>query len=149
MSYKRDGDESIFQAFQENFNKAITTEGLVLSEREVRYHDVVCWFKAEYIPVYDQGKIIGVALRVIDISEQKQKEKQIEKQNEQLWNISWIQSHLTRQPIATILGLIHILDKTSLTEDNREIIRMLEEEIGKLDAVIRDTVIRANSSNEI
>jgi signal transduction histidine kinase len=86
-----------------------------------------------------------VALRVVDITERKQKELQIEKQNEQLRQISWIQSHQTRQPIASILGLINILDRETLTDDNREIIAMLEASIDKLDDIIRSIVIRSNS----
>ncbi|MEO7992212.1 MAG: histidine kinase dimerization/phospho-acceptor domain-containing protein [Chryseolinea sp.] len=84
-------------------------------------------------------------MRVIDISERKNREKQIKKQNEQLRKILWIQSHRTRQPVASILGLIHILDKKSLTEDNQKIFQMLQVEADKLDNVIRETVIRTNS----
>jgi len=47
-----------------------------------------------------------------------------------------------------MLGLIYILDKATLTEDNLKIIKMLESEVGKLDAVISDTVVRANSVDE-
>lgn len=144
MGYKRDGEEEVFRAFHQNFSRAM--EGhRVTSEREMCYHNLILWMRSEYTPVYDEGKIIGVALRVVDITERKQKELQIEKQNEQLRQISWIQSHKTRQPIATILGLVHILDRTTLTEDNRKIIAMLEQTVTQLDTVIRDTVIRANS----
>ncbi|MBT1697679.1 PAS domain-containing protein [Fulvivirgaceae bacterium PWU4] len=145
MSYQRDGEEAVFMTFQDNFSQAIASGCPVTTEREMRYHNLTVWIRTEYTPVYDKGKVIGVALRIVDISERKKKELQIEKQNEQLRQISWIQSHKTRQPIATILGLVHILDKTSLTEDNRKIIAMLEKTVTQLDMVIRDTVIRANS----
>ncbi len=56
-----------------------------------------------------------------------------------------MQSHQTRQPVATILGLINILDKSELGEKNLEIIRLLEQTTQRLDDVIRDTVIKANS----
>jgi PAS domain S-box-containing protein len=145
MDYKREGEEAVFQAFKDNFSEAVSCGCPVTSEREMRYHNLTIWIRSEYTPVYDEGGIIGVALRIVDISERKRKELQIAKQNEQLRQISWIQSHQTRQPIATILGLVHILDKTSLTEDNRKIIGMLENTVVQLDTVIRDTVIRANS----
>lgn len=145
LSYQRDGDEAVFQAFRENFQKAIVTGGIVISEREMRFHDTSTWYRSEYTPVYDDGKIIGVALRIVDVSERKQRETKIEKQNEQLREISWSQSHQTRQPIATILGLIHILDKSSLTPDNKKIIDMLDAEVDKLDRIISEMVIRANS----
>lgn len=146
-NYQRAEDEKVFETFRENFTKATTSGNIIVSEREMKFGNKINWFRSEYTPVYNEDKMIGVALRVVDISERKNREKQIENQNEQLWKISWIQSHHTRQPIATILGLIHILDKTSLTEDNQNIIRMLEAEIDKLDFVIRDTVIRANSAS--
>jgi light-regulated signal transduction histidine kinase (bacteriophytochrome) len=87
---------------------------------------------------------VGVSLRFIDSTERKEREDQIRRQNEQLRDIAWMQSHLTRQPLATILGLVNILDKKSLTDDNKKIIGMLEETVGKLDQVIRDIVIQAN-----
>lgn len=145
MSYMRKGDEAIFESFKDNFATAIRTGNIVTSERQMHFRNVSCWFRSEYTPVYDQGKIMGVALRIADVSERKQKEQKIEQQNEQLRKISWIQSHQTRQPIATILGLIYIMDKKSLTDDNLKITEMLEAEVDKLDAVIRNTVFRANS----
>lgn len=145
MNYRREGDEVVFTNFVENFNKAIETGNIIISEYEMKFHNISCWFRSEYTPVFDQGEIMGVALRIVDITERKKKEQQIDKQNEQLRKIAWIQSHQTRQPIATMLGLIYILDKVTLTEENLKIIRMLEAEVGKLDAVISDTVSRANS----
>jgi len=47
--------------------------------------------------------------------------------------------------VATILGLINILDKKTLTDDNREIVALLEKTIVKLDEVIRETIVKANS----
>lgn len=137
--------EQNFYAFQTNFCKTVAKGVTTQSERKIRHHDVTRWIKADYTPVYDNEKIIAVALRVVDVTERRQKELQIERQNEQLRQISWIQSHKTRQPIATIQGLINILDKTTLTDDNKEIVGMLERTIDKLDAVIQDTVIKANA----
>jgi nitrogen-specific signal transduction histidine kinase len=145
MDYQRKGDEAMFLAFEKNFNKAMVTNEIVISEREMQFNDINYWFRSEYTPVHDQGQIIGVALRVIDITERKKRDQHIQNQDEQLRKISWIQSHQTRQPIATILGLINVMDKTSLTEDNLQIIKMLEGEIDKLDTVVREIVIRANS----
>lgn len=144
MDYKRPEDEDLFASLKENFSKAILTGYPVTSEYKMRFDNMVRWLRSEYTPVYDEDKIIGVSLRIVDITESKQKELQIERQNEYLRQISWMQSHLTRQPVATIKGLIHILDKKSLTEDNQRIIAMLEETVEKLDEVIGQTIVRAN-----
>ena len=144
MDFEREGDEAVFHAFKTNFRKAITEKRTISSERGVRYHGASRWLKCEYTPVYDDSSLVGVTLRVIDATERKQRDDQIKRQNEQLRNIAWMQSHVTRQPLATILGLINILDKNSLTDDNRKIVGMLEETVGKLDQVVRDMVILAN-----
>jgi PAS domain S-box-containing protein len=146
LEYKSDVDEMDLRSFEENFTKAIASSRTVVEEREIFYPNMTSsWLRSEYTPVYDRGVLIGVALRSVDITDRKHYELQIEMQTEVLQEISWIQSHQTRQPVATILGLINILEKSSLTEDNRKIVSMLEETAHKLDDVIRETVIKANS----
>jgi len=144
LNFERDGDEEVFQAFKANFQKAVLEKRMITSERGVRYHQSVRWIKSEYTPICDSSSVLGVSLRFIDVTERKQREDQIQRQNEQLRDIAWMQSHLTRQPLATILGLVNILDKKSMTDDNKKIIGMLEETVEKLDLVIRDIVIQAN-----
>lgn len=147
LTYTESGiDEMALLTFHENYNKAIATGETVVSEREIYYPSMMSsWIRSEYMPIYDRGILVGVALRIVDITERKRHEIQIEMQTEILQQISWMQSHQTRQPVATILGLINILEKSSLSEDNRKIVAMLEDTALKLDDVIRDTVIRANS----
>lgn len=137
--------EEIAHTFKENFTKVILEGGTLATDREMHYHDVKGWIRTEYTPVYDERVLIGVSLRVVDITERKERELQIEQQNEKLSEIAWIQSHETRQPLASALGLLHILDRQSLTPDNQKIIALLDETIHKLDVVIRDTVVKANS----
>jgi len=145
MGLQREGDEAVFQTFQENFAKAIATCSIVTCEREMHFQDQHHWFRFEFTPVYDHGNIVGVALRIVDVTERKKREQKIAAQNEQLQKISWEQSHLTRQPVATMLGLIHILDKTTLSEDNLRIVELMKKEVDKLDVIIHDMVMKANS----
>ncbi|HEY8936968.1 MAG TPA: histidine kinase dimerization/phospho-acceptor domain-containing protein [Cyclobacteriaceae bacterium] len=140
---KPNGDDA-YAAFKRNFELALNGTGTI-SERELQYPGFSTWVRAEYTPVYEDQKIVAVCFRIKEINDRKQFEGQIEKQNNRLKEIAWIQSHETRQPVATILGLINILDKTTLTEENKEIVSMLEKTIVKLDEVIRDTIIKANS----
>lgn len=130
--------------FKINFEKAIAGN-YVTSERRLDCPEFSLWYRAEYHPFYEGKDIVGVAITITDITDQKKHELQIERQNELLKEIAWMQSHQTRQPVATILGLINILDKSQLGEKNLEIIRLLEQTTQRLDDVIRDTVIKANS----
>jgi hypothetical protein len=78
----------------------------------------------------------------------EERTRDLARQSDLLQQISWMQSHKTRQPLATLLGLIHIIDKSSLSDGNLEIIEMLEKTAQKLDEVIRHTVIKANSIDD-
>jgi len=78
----------------------------------------------------------------------EERTRDLARQSDLLQQISWMQSHKTRQPLATLLGLIHIIDKGSLSDGNLEIIQMLEKTAQKLDEVIRHTVIKANSVDD-
>jgi|GEM_PF-2104070 len=139
------GSESeTYLIFKINFDKALAGN-YITSERRLDCPETSIWYRAEYHPFYEGKEIIGVAITITDITDQKKHELQIERQNELLKEIAWMQSHQTRQPVATILGLINILDKSELGEKNLEIIQLLEQTTQRLDDVIRDMVIKANS----
>lgn len=72
----------------------------------------------------------------------------LEHQRELLERIAWTQSHQTRQPVASILGLVSILDKTTLSSENKEIIEMLERVTTQLDNIIRETVLLTDISSQ-
>lgn len=145
LNYRREGDEPIFQAFKTNFEQAILTRKPIVSEREMHYPQMSFWVRSEYTPVYtDDDKLIGVLLNVQNISDRKQIEILNDEKQIQLRNIAWSQSHETRQPLASLLGLVSILDKESMTPENQEIIKLLEETAAKLEEVIHQNVIRAN-----
>lgn len=144
LNYRRKGDEAIFEEFKKNFERALMTRSPVVSEREMHYPEMSFWVRSEYTPVFEYDKPIGVLLHVQNISDRKEYESKVEQQAKLLDHIAWMQSHETRQPLATLLGLIHVLDKDSLTEENKKIIRMLEDTAFKLEKVIRQTVIKAN-----
>ncbi|MFN3315844.1 MAG: PAS domain S-box protein, partial [Raineya sp.] len=57
----------------------------------------------------------------IDITEKKLKEKVVEDQHKVLEDIAFIQSHEVRRPVANILGLISLLDKNNLSEEQAQI----------------------------
>ncbi len=62
--------------------------------------------------------------------------KELEKKNQALEEYAFINAHKLRSPVASILGLINLLNKTSLTEEARGIMSHLEDSTGKLDSVV-------------
>ncbi len=79
-----------------------------------------------------------------DITEQIHRFKIIENQNKAFKEISWMQSHLTRAPLARILGLMELVDGLNITD------KQLNEyhELLKLSAEQLDHIIK-NVSNKL
>ncbi len=149
LNYRREGDEEIFEAFKENFERAVTTKEPVVTEREMHYPQMSFWVRSEYTPVYDDdNKLIGVLLNVQNISDRKSYETASDQMQDQLKQIAWSQSHETRQPVATILGLINIFDKETLSEENKEILKRLKETTCKLEGIIQKNVLLANTQSQ-
>jgi light-regulated signal transduction histidine kinase (bacteriophytochrome) len=61
----------------------------------------------------------------------------IETQNEKLKEISWIQSHLVRGPLARIMGLINIINGLKDNRDMATVLEYLSLSANELDLAIR------------
>ncbi|MCZ8214911.1 MAG: PAS domain S-box protein [Cyclobacteriaceae bacterium] len=145
LNYRVEGDEEIHKSFKTNFEQAILTKRVIISELEMHYPQMSFWVRSEYAPVYtDDDQLIGVLLNVQNISDRKQFQSMNEEKQLQLRQIAWSQSHETRQPLASLMGLVSLLDKESMTQENQEIIRLLEQTASRLEKVIHQNVTRAN-----
>ena len=104
--------------------------------------------------VLDRGFLIydsaGQPVRMIgamqDITERIKYIRAIENQNKRLREISWVQSHLIRAPLASILGIINLLSDTNETDGRllNELLPLLKKSAEDLDAVIHKVVIKAH-----
>lgn len=144
MSYRIEGDDERQQKFKENFDKALQTRTRIVDEGEMNFPPLKFWIRTEFTPIFNGDKALGVLLHYHNITDRKKMQTWTEHQADILDSIAWSQSHETRQPLATLLGLINILDKESLTDENKKIISLLEQTAQKLESVIRQNVIRAN-----
>ncbi|RZK59278.1 MAG: PAS domain S-box protein [Pedobacter sp.] len=87
----------------------------------------------------------GLSVYFVDITTQQKHMQMIEKQNEQLKKISWLQSHEVRAPLSNILGLVQLLNKDGLTDtEQQEIIQLLNSAATKLDGVVKTINNQAN-----
>ena len=92
-----------------------------------------------YIVRDSSKKAIRMVGAMHNYTELKEKELRIIKQNEQMYEISQINSHVLRRPVASILGLINLLDKESIAGiHNRETLEHLLTSTKELDEVIRE-----------
>ena len=66
--------------------------------------------------------------------------EKIKKQNEQFRTIAYNQSHVIRQPLANIKGLLYFIDCTKVDEDIRSLLGLAKSEAEKLDTIIKNNV---------
>ena len=94
----------------------------------------------------DQGQAVRLISSMQDISERVRDLQEIEAQNKLLREISWMQAHDVRGPLARIMGLsslIHADARLSL-EESREYIQLIKESADELDQVVKDIIRKSN-----
>ena len=129
-----DFDARLLQSYIVHYRHAFTGEAFSTVRQQTDTNGQLTYQQLSFNPIYDQQQVIGVNCFVRDITEQQEHVKRIEKQNKQLREIAWIQSHLVRAPVASILGLVQLFNPDD--SPNAEIIPMLKKSAEDLDQVI-------------
>lgn len=75
-----------------------------------------------------------------DITEEIIQLEQLKKYNEKLEEIAFKASHEVRAPVASILGLMQLIDLSELSENNQQVLEHMKSSVEKLDQTIRDIV---------
>ncbi|GAB3223514.1 PAS domain S-box protein [Algoriphagus aestuariicola] len=75
-----------------------------------------------------------------DITDRNRHIETIEKQNQNLMEIAWIQSHVVRAPLARLLGLVNLLDTetSDLNAESKKLMGYIRDSAGELDEIIRE-----------
>lgn len=97
------------------------------------------WVKLFYHPeVNESGNVVWYGY-LEDITLQKQILLNLERQNKQLKDIAWTQSHLVRAPLARLMGLVNMF-KNGLVEKEEEptFLDYLEHSANELDHIIKE-----------
>lgn len=88
-------------------------------------------------PVFaEDGKVVNWISIQRDVSEQRLHLDEIEAQNKLLNQISWMQSHVVRTPLARIMSLVSLLEDTPQAEPHQELFKYLKNAAAELDEVI-------------
>lgn len=106
-------------------------------EKELQFADGTKeWRYVRYLPVYDgQQKIIEVSISISNIHQRKMQEKA-------LLDIAWSHAHEMRRPVASILGLLQLLQSEAHMISDNEFMAHLKRMTEELDSVIRKNVSR-------
>jgi len=122
------------------YNRALAGERYtVISESTDPRTGKLLSFQISFNPIYKvKGDITGVGCFGRNITDWLETEKAIVDQNERLRHIASLTSHELRRPVASMLGLINIMDRANFfNPDNQEIIGHLLTVGNEIDEVIR------------
>ena len=85
------------------------------------------------------GKVCSIIREVEDVTKLVELRSELEQKVQQLKIISYKNSHLLRSPVASIIGLVDLIEEHSVSsEHNKQILHFLKEAITKLDEVIHE-----------
>jgi len=140
------GSEHYFNTRKKDYARALKGESFTVFVEE-HYDGDMLHKEISTNPIFDDdGRIVGVICIARDISEQKNQFVQIQRQNEKLREIAWIQSHRVRGPVASILGLASLFNyEAHEHEKNIEIIEKLRVATLDLDKIIKEVVDKTNN----
>jgi signal transduction histidine kinase len=128
--------ENLDVHFQKSFNgEYVDAENLIEEENEKE------WYKLDFQPLILDEKTIAVSVSIRNINDKKKREIKIQEQNTLLKDIAFTISHHVRAPVANILGLMSLMDKSGLSKKNKEICKYLETATRNLDKIITKVVI--------
>jgi PAS domain S-box-containing protein len=114
-------------------------------ERQISVDGKHVWRLVKFEPSFDNnGEIIGVSVNSTDITKTVEHEQTLLSQNESLREIAFIQSHELRRPVATILGLMNLLEMEGYI-DTKEELYLLHQAALELDEKIRLVVSHTSS----
>lgn len=129
-----DFDPQLLERYIANYQLAFTGQTFNTVKERVGPDGRITYEQLNFNPIYDHEQVIGVNCFLRDITEQQQHLRKIEKQNQCLTEIAWMQSHRVRVPVANILGLVQLLENA----EEPEVVERLRQAANQLDEVIRE-----------
>lgn len=136
----------IFQKFTNNGSDELEEESFVL-------HKNGSWIPVSIYAgaVFNIGNKAYSAAYFKDITAHKAAQLNLEKQNSQLKEIAWTQSHVVRAPLARLIGLVNMFKKNRVRpEDEALMVDYILKSANELDAVIHEitskTISQENNS---
>jgi len=104
-------------------------------------------YEIEISPVYSAGdRLVGRLFLLHDITEQKHRQRELERQNEQLEQFASVVSHDLRNPLNVANGYVQIAkDKY----DDDDVIHEIEQSHERMETIIEDVLALAREGEEI
>jgi GAF domain/PAS fold len=139
MYVKEFVNEAYMADFIENCSRALAGENIT-RERLLNIGSHEVWCMLTYDPARnDKGDIIGISFNSRDITRQARQQQIAIEQQSKLDHIAYIQSHEFRRPVATIKGLIYLLEMDNYTQAH-PLLQAIKEGINVVDDKISEII---------
>lgn len=131
------------------FNR-LTFEGepYDLELRIVTPEDEIRWVRTRGEPRYEDGELVRIRGTLQDITERKEREQALKKQNDRLDEFAEVISHDLRNPLTIAMGRSEILAQ-SLDEEYEDHLRPLISALDRMEAIIGDTLTLARQGDTV
>ncbi|UOE49641.1 PAS domain S-box protein [Mucilaginibacter sp. SMC90] len=140
-AYKHKGfSKQIIDDWTVYYNRALNGERYaIVSESTDPISGQRLYFEVNFNPIYTAaGDIIGAGCFGHNITDTLKIQKELVSQNDRLRNIASLSSHELRRPVASMLGLISLMDREDFfNPENKEIIAHLFTVSAEIDTAIR------------
>jgi PAS domain S-box-containing protein len=108
-----------------------------LADKKGNYHTIL--LKDSVFRTTEDGFPLRIVGSAVDITQYQELKKKMEESIQFLESLSYKNSHALRGPVASVLGLVHIIkDQINSKEDLQEVLVLLERTVLKMDDVIRN-----------
>jgi len=144
--------------WREKYNKVLSGAILDFNEK-VMAESEVFYLNIRMFPVIVDEEVLGVAVfsrnltkQILAIEQRDAHFDTIEKQNQILREIAWMQSHMVRAPLARIMGLINLhndKDGDDSIFSNEQILETIQVSAKELDEIIRSISEKTYLSDQL
>ena len=141
----------VIEQWKAYYNRALSGEVYnIISESFDPTTQQLLSFEISFNPIINhKGEITGIGCFARNITKRLETEKAIVGQNERLRHIASLTSHELRRPVASMLGLINVMDRVNFYHpDNKEIIEHLFTVGKEIDEVLRLIVDQTYMDNK-
>lgn len=128
-----------FPRWQEFYNRALSGKHQVIEEGHELEGIGVSYAEITFNPIITNGKITGVACFARDITRRKETEIR-------LLEVAHLSSHALRRPVASMLGVVALLDKDNpCNPENLQIVSFMDKIAKEMDVTLHKVADKCNS----
>lgn len=145
---------SNFIEFEDGFKKALTGQ-VIQKDTQLQSGDSFKWATLSFVPIFDKDEaVMSVVISMLDISERKDSEKNLQETNDKLNKVNreldhfiYRSSHDMRAPLSSIIGLVELIQTEDDEEERKEYVSLIGQSVSKLDQLLIDIAQYAKNKN--